>query len=179
MATLVAGLRGRRLRPARLCEPQLHCLIRRPILSGSGCGVRPGHRRCPAAGPAVLRTAKARPLPLRYEVRPRRAPLAPLWRRCARGRRPKGRKSTAHSPTKNKAQSSPQFSAPCQPHCGSAIARRLCVARWDFISILLTAKRVKSLFKRAGDGVFGRVDLFARRGKSCQNAQAHFDDFPL
>ena len=35
----------------------------------------------------------------------------------------------------------PQFSAPCQPHCGSAFAPpRFTVARWDFISILLTAK---------------------------------------
>ena len=58
-----------------------------PILSGSGCGVRPGHQRCPAASPATLRVARARPLPLRYEVRPRCAPLAPLKRRPRRGRR--------------------------------------------------------------------------------------------
>ncbi len=32
-----------------------------PILSGSSCGVRPGHRRCPAASPAARRTAKATP----------------------------------------------------------------------------------------------------------------------
>ncbi len=56
-----------------------------PILSGSGCGVRPGHRRCPAASPATLRVARARPLC--YEVRPQRAPLAPLKRRPRRGRR--------------------------------------------------------------------------------------------
>ena len=36
------------------------------------------------------------------------------------------------------------------------------VARWGFISILLTAKRVKSLFTRAGDGFFGKIDFFAR-----------------
>ena len=99
------------------------------------------------------------------------------------------------------AQSSPQFSASCPPHCGSVSLRRVralteilskrvdarlddfllqqsravSVARWDFISILLTAKRVKSLSTRAGDG----IKFCPRaRGKSCQNVPAHFDDFP-
>ncbi|WP_297628800.1 hypothetical protein, partial [uncultured Rikenella sp.] len=36
------------------------------------------------------------------------------------------------------------------------------VARWDFISILLTAKRVKSLFRRTGDGVFAHGRVFPR-----------------
>ena len=178
MATLVAGLRGRRLRPARLCEPQLHCLIRRPILSGSGCGVRPGHRRCPAAGPAVLRTAKAQP-----KARPSAAgkPITvfPPEERA----RPKARPS-----------SPPRVCLTAAPlslrRCRSAPARWACllltVARWDFISILLTAKRAKSLFRRAGDGFFvcrssffAHSSLSARLGKSCQNTQASFDDFPL
>ncbi|WP_300853272.1 hypothetical protein, partial [uncultured Rikenella sp.] len=34
------------------------------------------------------------------------------------------------------------------------------VARWDFISILLTAKRMKSLFTRAGDRVFAQNRVF-------------------
>ncbi len=67
------------------------------------------------------------------------------------------------SPKNNTAQSRTQFSAPCPPHCGSAVAPpRFAVARWDFISILLTAKRVKSLFKRAGDGFFAHHFFFAR-----------------
>ncbi len=70
---------------ALLKEPQLHYLIRRPILLSSGCGVRPGHQRCPAASPATLWVARARPLC--YELRPRRAPHAPLKRRPRRGRR--------------------------------------------------------------------------------------------
>ncbi len=79
-------------------------------------------------------------------------PHAPLWRRPRRGRRPKGRTSTAQSPAKSSAQptaqsscpcsaqrggktdygfparrtstaqSSPQFFALCPPHCGSAFA---------------------------------------------------------
>ncbi len=40
--------------------------------------------------------------------------------------------------------------------------RRISVARWDFISILLTAKRVKSLFRRTGDGVFAHGRVFPR-----------------
>ena len=32
-----------------------------PILSGSGYGVRPGHQKCPAAGPTTLRVAEALP----------------------------------------------------------------------------------------------------------------------
>ena len=45
------------------------------ILSGSGCGVRPGHQRCPAAGPAVRRTAKARST-ARPKSKPRARPGA-------------------------------------------------------------------------------------------------------
>ena len=56
-----------------------------PILLSSGCGVRPGHQRCPAASPATLWVARAQPLC--YELRPRRAPHAPLKRRPRRGRR--------------------------------------------------------------------------------------------
>ena len=44
-------------------------------------------------------------------------------------------------------------SASLRLRCRSAA---FAVARWDFISILLTANRVKSLFKRAGDGIFAR-----------------------
>ena len=54
---------------------------------------------------------------------------------------------------------------PLRLRCRSAA---FAVARWDFISILLAAKRAKSLFKRAGDGFlrgivfFARCSLFAR-----------------
>ncbi|WP_300601579.1 hypothetical protein, partial [uncultured Rikenella sp.] len=49
------------------------------------------------------------------------------------------------------------------------------VARWDFISILLIAKRVKSLFKRAGDGFFAHHSFFARWRKSYSNAYFAFE----
>ncbi len=123
-------------------------------------GVKAANKRRYASPPpgvathcATLRVAKARPNS--PPVRPRRASPAPLKRRCARGRRPKGRKSTALVFA--------QSTAPCPPHCDSAFAPPLVaffpralgdstVARRDFISILLIAKRVKSLFRRAGDG---------------------------
>ncbi len=73
-----------------------------------GCGLRR-----PARDPKDRRSSALFAVPF-CEVRPRRAPHAPLMRRPRRGRRPKGRTSTA--------QSTPQFSAPCQPHCGSADA---------------------------------------------------------
>ncbi len=76
----------------------------------------------PIPPPEALRAWATRPATLKgrksnapfFQVRPRRPPHAPLMRRPRRGRRPKGRTSTA--------QSTPQFSAPCQPHCGSAFA---------------------------------------------------------
>ncbi len=58
------------------------------------------------------------------------------------------------------AQSTAQFSAPCPPHCGSACApppsRRPLGFHLDFTD----AKRVKSLFTRAGDGGFVEVEVF-------------------
>ncbi|WP_300856813.1 hypothetical protein, partial [uncultured Rikenella sp.] len=42
------------------------------------------------------------------------------------------------------------------------------VARWDFISILLVAKRVKSLFTRAGDG-----NEFCPRAGAIHSISAH------
>ncbi len=97
--TVRFGLRaprvGRRLsaQARRFYEPQKHGQQLglnhdqkfSPILLSSGCGVRPGHQRCPAASPATLWVARARPLC--YELRPRRAPHAPLKRRPRRGRR--------------------------------------------------------------------------------------------
>ena len=80
--------------------------------------------------------------PIRW-VRPRRAPHAPLMRRPCRGRRfrtesryslsaqipaqssaQRGAKTGNGFRTRrtSAAQSSPQFSVPCQPHCGSACA---------------------------------------------------------
>ena len=60
------------------------------------------------------------------------------------------------------AQSTAQFSAPCPPHCGSACApppsRRPLGFHLDFTD----AKRVKSLFTRAGDGGFARSRGFSR-----------------
>ncbi|WP_294598986.1 hypothetical protein [uncultured Rikenella sp.] len=62
---------------------------------------------------------------------------------------------------------------PCQPMRLRYRSAAFTVARWDFISILLFAKRVKSFFKRAGDG------FFARLGKSCSNTQSCLNDFPF
>ncbi|WP_294594391.1 hypothetical protein, partial [uncultured Rikenella sp.] len=56
--------------------------------------------------------------------------------------------------------------------------RHIPVTRWDFISILLSQnERNPFLGGRATD--FVHNSFFARLGKSCQNAQAHFDDFPI
>ena len=68
----------------------------------------------------------------------------------------------------------PQLLASSPKHCPVFASLRLrwrsaafAVARGDFISILLTAKRAKSLFKRAGDGrASNRTELQSGRPKS-------------
>ena len=116
-----------------------------PILLSSGCGVRPGHRRCPAASPAILRAAEAQPK-AKPKARPKVQPhsvgfglRAPGVGRRPSARRPggsKNRKGTTNSSAQRGAktdygfraqrtstpQNSPQFSAPCPPRCGSAFA---------------------------------------------------------
>ena len=59
------------------------------------------------------------------------------WRRTTRFFEPQLQRPILQD--SSPAQSSPQFSAPCPPHCGSASAPpHFAVARWDFISILLS-----------------------------------------
>ncbi len=72
------------------------------------------------------------------------------------------------------AQSSPQFSAPCPPHCGSAIAppvplgtRKLGVSTPNrrprqFCLSWPSANRQNMPFKRAGDGFWGEIEFSAR-----------------
>ncbi|WP_297832907.1 hypothetical protein, partial [uncultured Rikenella sp.] len=82
----------------------------------------------------------------------------------------KSRKSSAQRSGKTASVLPPEEQAqpkarPSSPPCVSLTAaplalRRVAVARWDFISILLTAKRVKSLFTRAGDGFFVQGRIF-------------------
>ena len=66
--------------------------------------------------------------------------------------RPKNSRSPKHSPVLR------PVSASLRLRCRSAA---FAVARWDFISILLTAKRVKSPFRRAGDGFLHEIVFFA------------------
>ena len=89
-------------------------------------------------------------------------------------------------PKNSTAQSKAQFSASCPPHCGSAFAPpRFAVARWDFISILLSQNEQNpslggrvTAFSHTVE--FFRAPFFVRApGKSCQNVPAHFDDFPF
>ena len=86
-ATSVAGLRGRRLRPARPKGSQELRHQHRPILV-SGCALR-GWAEGPAHRPGGSTNRKSNIFfitPIRW-VRPRRAPHAPLKRRPRRGRR--------------------------------------------------------------------------------------------
>ncbi len=145
---------------SRASDPQKHFPHSPPYLSGSACrlgdkaggsesraivlglgGLKPagpktsmascGPPRSEASARAPLRVAKAQPNP-----RPKALPRVSL--------------TAAPLPLRR---------------CRSALERWAClllnVARWDFSSILLTAKQVKSLFKRAGDG-FLRTTLFSR-----------------
>ena len=136
------------------------------FLSGSGCALRgwaEGPARRPGGSTNRKNTASIHH-PTFCEVRPRRASPAPLWRRCARGRRPKDRT----------AQSTAQFFAPCQPHCGSAVAppvplgtRKLDVstpklARGNSCRIGQVPTGRICPFKRAGDEFLREVHFFAR-----------------
>ncbi len=69
-----------------------------------------------AANCAARRAARATPFTAQgCRVRPRRAPHAPLKRRPCRGRRPKGRKSTAQSPAQTKPQALPRVRLTAAP----------------------------------------------------------------
>ena len=151
----VTALRRGWLRPARLCEPQLHHPILRssssarppraanaspsprtaiPLgialfaLSSSGRSLRGPKRASRVAG---LRGGRLRPARL-YEPQEHSPKLAPVLRPVSASLRLRFRSAT------------------------------FAVARWDFISILLTAKRVKSLFTRAGDRTLRGSSFFAR-----------------
>ncbi len=94
-----------------------------------------GGPKAQRAGPAVLRTAKARPIrprPVCSRRQRRAATSAGELQSAAWGggelRDSASRRSSANSSAQSTArrtstaQSVPQFSAPCQPHCGSAVA---------------------------------------------------------
>ena len=110
-----------------------------PILWGSGCGVRPGHRRCPAASPAALRAAEAQPIqpPQFCEVRSRPQPaenedgaqaeyFGPPHPEAAG--RPLSRGLSYSLSTQSKDQSTitstAQFTAPAKPHARPNAARK-------------------------------------------------------
>ena len=153
-----ATLKGRRSR-AQFSAP--FCWFR-AARSGSG------PPRPKASVRATQRVARARPLC--YEVRPRRAPLAPLMRRCARGRRPKGRISTA--------QGSTTCTAPIQAPLSAQRGGKT-VAGFPARRTARPKARPSSLPRICLTAApLALRHVSARLGKSCQNAPAHFDDFP-
>ena len=172
-------------RERRFLSESRYSLFKRSMPTGFG-GEAGSKRRY-----ASLRCGRLRPARLceSQELGPKHHPILLGSGRALRGwakgpaRRPGGstnRKGTTNSSAQHgAAQRTAQFSAPCPPHCGSAFAPPRAVARWDFISILLTAKRVKFLFKRAGDGFFvqGQV-FFARRSLSARLARFSYIRLP-
>ena len=143
-----ASLRGGRLRPARPVGSQEQHLVHRSKLSGSSLTYSCSSSAVSATSSVELQSAAWGGGELRGS---------------------KSRRSIAQGPANGTAQSSSkstaQFCAPCQPHCGSAVAppvplgtRKIArsipipVARWDFISILLSQnERNPSLGGRATD----------------------------
>ncbi len=108
----------------------------------------------------------------------------------------RGRRFPAESRYSLSAQSTAQFSAPCPPHCGSACAppvplgtqkmgvstpkrrpRQFCRIGRVPTGRICPLKRAGALIGRFTGRLYPR-SLSARLGKSCQNAPAHFDDFP-
>ena len=142
-ASRVAALRRGWLRPARFFEPQ----EQGPFVLGIRAARSGGGPKAQRASSAILRVARARPLC--YEVRPRRA-IGFLAKFAVSGERnehgelrasavggfgprdPKGSQELSLARRENRlrfsrpknstAPSTAQFSAPCQPHCGFAIA---------------------------------------------------------
>ena len=138
------------------------------------------------------------------EVRPRCASLAPLMRRCARGRRPKGRTSIAQSPSLILSSHSVDFSLSPTPPSGFAAGRRgrrFGEPRYSLSDQIPAQSSARHGSKtdygfepeeqsqpKAQSSSPPRVGLtaaplslrrvFARPGKSCQNMPTHFDDFP-
>ncbi len=164
-----ASLRGGRLRPARLYEPQEQCFG----LWVSGCAL-PGWAEGPARKPGDSSRNRA----IRTRPKARQKALPPFTAQFCRvraaasgpgiedapphARRPFGsqkhdqqfgpthspklgparreNRSRFSRPKNSTAQSTTQFSAPCPPHCGSAIAPPLFRAPARFIYIRLTPK---------------------------------------
>ncbi len=145
-ATSVAGLRWGRLRPARLCEPQKHSTHSSHNFLNFGLSpIPPKPLRGLGDKAGDLKVARAQTIhrPRLSDSSSARPPLAPLKRRPCRGRRFLLESRYSLSP-QIPAQSSPQFSAPCPPHCGSAFAPPRFRAPARFILFRLTAEIAES-----------------------------------
>ena len=116
-----------------------------------------GPPRSEASARATLRVAEAQP-----KARPK-SQIQPTDPFSAQ----RGGKTVTGFPSRKTgtAQSPAQFSAPCPHHCGSAVdPPRFTVARWDFISILLSQNEQNPLLSgRATD--YLRCSFFARLGE--------------
>ena len=141
--------RGRRF----LSESRYSLSVQADEACGAHSNVSCGPPRSEASARATLRVAKAQPNP-RPKALPNANPILGPARHENRLRfsRPKNSRSPKHSPVLR------PVSASLRLRCRSAA---FAVARWDFISILLTAKRVKSPFRRAGDGFLHEIVFFA------------------
>ncbi len=116
-----------------------------------------------ATRPAVRRTAL-------LALGPNSSPKLGPARRENRNRFSRPKNSTAQSTT--------QFSAPCLPHCGSACAPPRLPSPAAYLAGLAECQPAEyALLGERATNFTHR--LTARLGKSCQNTQASFDDFPL
>ncbi len=114
-----------------------------PILWGSGCGVRPGHRRCPAAGPAALRAAKAQPM-----IQPQSKPHARLGAA--------GKPFSVFPPEEQAQPKVRPSSRPCVSPTAAPLSLRRCrsaLERWVYL--LLNVARGNSC--RIGQVPTGRI----------------------
>ncbi len=153
------------VRPARLCEPQRLGPVLHPNSVEFGPRAPGVGRRPSAQARRPLRSQEHSPFTVLRNSSSARPPRAAKASPSPRTAIPHGIALLALSPKPSQKQSpkhAPVFrpvSASLRLRCRSAT---FSVARWDFISILLTAKRVKSLFTRADDGVFVSGQVFSR-----------------
>ncbi len=134
-----ASLRGRRLRPAQPYGSQKHCPFifgrsqRRTNIKAEAASKRrcasPPHPE--AAGRPLTRglSCSLSPQSKNQSSAQPTAPAKPHARPSAAGK-----PITVFPPKTDTAQSSPQFSAPCRPHCGSAFAPPLFRAPGEILS---------------------------------------------